>query len=363
MVQEMVRATEWDGVERLNTWGAEYFECNWPAQAAEWGRLLITGLGLRILRPGTKVDLCCILVGAQGLGKSTFFESLAHFGGFDFYHACTALSTSEGDVARTQVTSFKRSVVVDLAEGVVFNNKKSNTDTIKQVISQTADEYREVFAKYNSVVPRGFIFVGTTNRRDQLSDLTGSRRFLNLEVTKIKRLDYEFKMQLLAEVCAKEDALRETAWYELNLDINDAPAALREEHSHITNAQELINTQFHKAEAINDFIIDLVDSGNTAMAWPRGREAVPFITAHYVSLCMGVDSSQNVNLISRMLSQMSSSPTCKYEVVQYKPRVPQLSFKSNEQQRQYLGEYHDKSRMLTGYTFTARKAMHPVQPV
>lgn len=360
LVRDLVAGAKWDGTPRLETWARDYFECEWPEYAAEWGRLLITGLALRILRPGTKVDHCCILVGGQGIGKSTFFEDLSHFGGFDFYHACTAITSSEGDQSRTQGTAFKRAVIVDLAEGVVFNNKKSNTDIIKQVLSQVTDEYREVYSKTTTVVPRGFVFVGTTNRRDQLSDLTGSRRFLNLEVTKIKRLDYELKMQLIAEVVAKEDQIRSSPWYELNVDLSTAPQRLLDEHAHITDVQTLVNTQYHKPETITDDIVDLIDSGQVAFA-RTSKGNVPFVTAHYVALRLGEDGSRSTNMISRMLSQLTSSPQCKYKLEVVRVRVPQLEFLNPQQKEAYLGQYQSPERMLSGYTF-APKDVRVLQP-
>jgi len=348
LVKDLIKNTTWDGVPRLDTWGREYLATEWPEYAAEWGRLLITGMTLRILRPGTKVDHCCILVGAQGIGKSTFFEELSHFGGFNFYHACTALTSSEGDQSRTQGISFKKSIVVDLAEGVVFNNRKTNTDILKQIISQTEDEYREVYSKTNVVVPRGFVFVGTTNRRDQLSDLTGSRRFLNLEVTKITKIPYEMKLQLMAEVVAKEDELRATNWFELNVDISTAPAALQAEHEHIQDPQMLMNTQFHKPEALVDGITDILDAGDAATVLTKAGTYM-FVTPAYVSTKLGLEGPRTINLVSRMLSQLSSSPAYKYTVEAYRIRVPQFMFQTPQQKEVYLGQYDDPKRMLAGY--------------
>ena len=359
LVQEMVRTLEWDGIKRLDTWGSEYFESDWPEYANEWGRLLMTGLALRILKPGTKVDHCCILVGAQGIGKSTFFEELSHFGGFNFYHACTALTASEGDQSRTQGVAFKKAIVVDLAEGVVFNSRKSSTDIMKQIISQVEDEYREVHSKVTTVTPRGFVFVGTTNRRDQLSDLTGSRRFLNLEAKSIKRMTYEDKLQILAEVVANEHTIRESKWYELQVDLSTAPTELLEEHGHIKNAQELMNTQFHKSEATVDFITNLLDAGNAARVTIRGGEHM-FLTAEYVNNLMGQSGPQSINYVSRMLTQLTSSPSYKYEARSHRVRVPQFEFRSTQQKEAYLGAYTDSKRMVAGYLFKL-KELHPVQ--
>ena len=55
LVQIFVKALPWDGTPRLETWGSEYFETKFDKLANEWGRLLFTGLVLRILEPGTRL--------------------------------------------------------------------------------------------------------------------------------------------------------------------------------------------------------------------------------------------------------------------------------------------------------------------
>lgn len=324
LLQEMFRSLEWDGVERLNTWANEYLDTTFAKYTNEWGRLLITGLALRVLEPGTKVDRACILVGAQGIGKSTFFEELATFDGYSFYHACTELSGDAGDSNRTQGAAFAKAVIVDLAEGVIFETKKVAMDRAKQRITQTHDEYREVYAQSTRIEKRGFIFVGTTNRNDQLGDHTGSRRFLPITALQIKRLPYEVKMQLIAEVVAKESEIRRTAWYDLQLDVFDAPEELRSEYSHITDIQTLVNTQFAKPDMLGEFIRGLLDAGEPARL--KDNDTHMYITAGYVSARAGNSMDfANKNLVSRVLSSLASSTTFPYKLVNMRKRLPQLS--------------------------------------
>lgn len=323
LLQEMFRSLQWDGVSRLDTWGSKYFETNFPVYADEWGRLLITGLTLRVLQPGTKVDRACILVGAQGIGKSTFFEELASFSGYSFYHACTELSADGGDTNRTQTIAFAKSLIVDLAEGVIFETRKASMDRAKQRITQIADEYREVYATSTRVEKRGFVFVGTTNRMDQLGDNTGSRRFLNINVTKIKKLNYFDKLQLIAEVVAKEDDLRASSWYDLRVSVDDAPEALRGTNGHIKDVQALVNTQFSRPDAIGDFILAILDSGEPARL--RDKMDSLFLTAGFLTARAGnsLDFGSK-NMISRVLSSLSSSPTFPYTLEASRKRLPQL---------------------------------------
>jgi hypothetical protein len=346
LLQEMFRNLEWDGVARLDTWGSKYFETNFPEFADEWGRQLITGMTLRVLEPGTKVDKACILIGAQGIGKSTFFEELATFSGFSFYHACTDLSLSSGDSNRTQVIAFSKSVLVDLAEGVIFETRKVAMDTAKQLITQVHDEYREVYAKSTRIEKRGFVFVGTTNRHDQLGDSTGSRRFLNLAVTKIKKLDYFEKLQIIAEVVAKEDAIRNTDWYNLRVKLEDAPEALRSQHAHITDVQALVNTQFSRPDAIGEFVIQLLESKEPAKL--LGTD-IMYITAGYVTARMGhAGDTRMKNTISRALSALSASPHCAYKLENARKRLPQLAI-PQEMLPAYTEGISNGQQMINGF--------------
>jgi len=322
LVQEMVRALPWDGVERLDTWGSEHFESDFPAFANEWGRLLITGLGLRILKPGTKVDYACILIGAQGIGKSTFFEDLSTFDGHQFYYAVTDLSGNAQDSNRTQGQLFSKALIVDLAEGVIFETKKTSMDRAKQMLTQTHDEYRVAYAKVPTVEERGFIFVGTTNRIDQLGDATGSRRFLNLETSKITRLPYHTKLQLLAEVAAKELEIRQSPWYDMRLTIEQAPSAMREAHQHISSVQELVNAKYHRADLRADLLVSLFESGELARL--KDQPDVMYVTAGYLASRLGEDSTMSKALCARLLSSLSTSPTFPLKLTNARKRLPQL---------------------------------------
>lgn len=350
LVQEKILSLTWDGVERLNTWGSKYFESTFPAFADEWGRLLMTGMALRILRPGTKCDYVCILIGAQGIGKSSFFEDLSKFDGHQFYYAVTDVSGNAGDSNRTQGQMFSKSVIVDLAEGVVFETKKVTMDRVKQMLTQTHDEYRVAYSRSPTVEPRGYVFVGTTNRLDQLGDQTGSRRFLNLQTTKITRLPYDEKLQILAEVKHKEAEIRASNWYTLNVALEQAPQALRDEHRHITNVQELINAQYHRADVRQELLENLLESEDVARLKDTKEM---YITAGYLASRLGEDSSISKALCARVISAASSSPTFPFKLVNQRKRIPQLEM-TEVQKYSYTQGINNDQMMINGYVATRK---------
>lgn len=353
LVQDFVKnALKWDGTERLDTWGQEYFETDRPTVAAEWGRLLFTGMVLRILEPGTKVDTVLILNGPQGIGKTTFFEQLANIDGFDFYRAITDLPGSTGD-DRTFKQTITAALIVDLGEGIIFESRKTNTDRLKQFLTERSDEYRVAYAKQNTIVPRGYIFVGTTNRGDQLSDATGSRRFLYLNVKSIKRMDYAMKLQLMAEVAAKADEIRNSDWYRLRVKLEDVPQELRDEHPHLKTAIELLNVEHYRPDALTDFIKGLLESGTMATHKETGQI---IISANYLASMQQATSDvfRTRNIISRKLSELSVSPQFPFKLEAKRYRIPQIVFHSSLQEALYKDSATNAQLMFQCYVVTKK---------
>ena len=352
LVQELVLNQTWDGTERINTWGSKHFESDFPAYADEWGRILITSMALRILKPGTKADNVCILIGGQGIGKTTFFEELSTFDSHQFYYAVTDLGNNAGDTNRTQGQMFSRSIIVDLAEGVIFETRKAAMDRAKQMLTQTHDEYRVAYSRSPTVEPRGFIFVGTTNRKDQLGDQTGSRRFLNLFVTKITKLSYHDKLQMLAEVVAKEHEIRSSEWYKVKVDVAQAPENLRKSREHIDNVQELVNAQFHRHDMYGEMLEALIEAKDLAKLTTEPEKF--YVTAGYLAVRSGENSMQAKALAARALSALSSSPTFPYKLENLRKRLPQLLM-TEGQRFGYTNGIENAQQMINGYIVTKKE--------
>lgn len=334
---------KWDGVPRLETWGSQHFETTLPKLADEWGRLLITGMAMRILEPGCKFDTVCILCGTQGIGKTTFFEDLAVIDGHSFYKSVLDIPGSTGD-ERTFKQTLAGALVVDLGEGVIFESKKTSNDKLKQFITDRVDEYRVAYAKTNTVSPLGYVIVGTTNRTDQLSDYTGSRRFLYLSPTKITRLEYATKLQLLAEAAATVDQIKSGPWYDLRLTMDDIPKAMVEENSHITNVNELLNTQHYRSDSLTEQLLLMIE--NDVFSRLNGtNEAV--VTSIFVAAKL---SSSNLihtaNTVGRKLIELDSSPQFPYRFIKTRKRGAQMDYKQGHKEL-YTGHISNDQVMFT----------------
>ena len=139
--------------------------------STEVERLMFRQIVGRVLKPGCKADSMVVIVGEQGIAKSTFIEQLAldpslyleNIEDFDEKHKVYLMGKLIAEVAELQAMS------------------RSKIEAVKQAITAPKDTLRLSYAKYASDYPRTCIFVGTTNRSIFLTDTTGNRRFLPIQ--------------------------------------------------------------------------------------------------------------------------------------------------------------------------------------
>lgn len=257
-VREMILATPWDGVKRLETWGSQYLTSNNPRKADDWGRLLMTGLGMRIYEPGIKFDNVCILFGAQGRKKTSFFEELARFGPHKFYQSIDDLT---GDALALN-TKIQNALIVDLAEGLVFDSSAKGLGRLKAKTGTTNGSYRVIYTGVIVDYLYGHVWAGTTNLPNLLSDPTGSRRTYILEVEDITPPPFDLRLQLLAEVFARRaEFTAESRWYEPQLTMEDIPEEIRAINPHISDVRELLNLSFHKHDSAAETLVENIEDG------------------------------------------------------------------------------------------------------
>jgi predicted P-loop ATPase len=134
----------------------------------------------RSLKPGTKFDHCVILEGAQGFGKSTFWEQLAVLDEINYYVVASISANSHVIGTRDFLTAGSRAIFYDLDELGVLS--KSDVNAVKTMLSTTMDTFRPAYGRSDIEVPRAFVCVGSTNSEVYLIDNTGNRRFWPIKV-------------------------------------------------------------------------------------------------------------------------------------------------------------------------------------
>lgn len=128
----------------------------------------------RTYHPGTKFDSALILIGTQGIGKSTFFSKLAG----KWFSDSLTLTDMKDKSGAEKLQGF---LILELGE--MAGMKKVDIETIKSFLSRTDDIYRPSYGRVTESHPRQCIIVGSTNAESGfLRDITGNRRFWPVNV-------------------------------------------------------------------------------------------------------------------------------------------------------------------------------------
>lgn len=186
----------WDGVPRLDTWLPDLLGAEQLPYTRDAGATWLLAAIARAFEPGTKFDHMLVLVGAQGVGKSTALRILASD---EFFSDANFLGAKD---TREVLEATAGAWIVECAE--LAGMRRKDTETLKYEITKQEDKGRHAYARNPVSVPRRFVLAGTTNSGRFLHDETGNRRFWPVEVS---RIDLEglkaARPQLLAEALAR----------------------------------------------------------------------------------------------------------------------------------------------------------------
>lgn len=162
----------WDGEKRAGHLLNMFLGVEDNVYTQEVERLLFSGAIMRTYHPGTKFDSVAVLIGKQGIGKSTFVRGLALDDRF-FTDNLSGMEKREG------AELIQGKLIVEISELSALKGK--DMESIKAFISRQSDNYREPYKKHSSEHSRRCIFIGTTNNPVFLRDQTGNRRFFPVQ--------------------------------------------------------------------------------------------------------------------------------------------------------------------------------------
>lgn len=166
-----MNSLKWDGEKRIDTLLIDYFGADDSEYTRVVTRKWMCGAVARILNPGCKFDNMIVLIGDQGIGKSTFFKKLAK----DWF--CDSLKDIKGNQAIEKLLS---SWIIEFGELEGFN--KSESSLMKSFLSSQEDITRLAYAHNTEYFKRHCVFVGTTNEEEFLKDDTGNRRYWPINI-------------------------------------------------------------------------------------------------------------------------------------------------------------------------------------
>lgn len=162
---------EWDGRKRSDRILIDYLGAEDTEYVRVVTRKVLVAAVARVLSPGCKFDNMVILVGQQGLGKSTLFRKL----GMEWF--TDSLTSFDGKDAADLIQG---KWIVEVGELTAMTRQESNS--VKQFLSKQDDTYRAAYGRRTEKHIRQCIFVGTSNDSEFLKDTTGNRRFWPVEV-------------------------------------------------------------------------------------------------------------------------------------------------------------------------------------
>lgn len=165
-VRDYLLSLQWDDVKRLDTLLIDYLGAQDTPYTRAAIRKSLCAAVARVMNPGCKYDYMPILVGPQGIGKSTFLSML----GRRWYS--DSLQTFEGKEASEMIQGVWINEI-----GELNGMSKAETNAVKQFLSKREDIFREPYGRRTSNYPRRCVFFGTTNDSEFLKDRTGNRRF------------------------------------------------------------------------------------------------------------------------------------------------------------------------------------------
>jgi hypothetical protein len=166
-------AEAWDGRKRSL---ADYLDLQGDAKA--WARIAcgywLRSAVARAYAPGCQADLVLVLQGPQGIRKSSLLKTLGRDWFLEMAHA--------GNDRETLAALHRGAWLVEFAEGVALT--RSESSELKALITRRTDAFRRAYAAGEEERPRSLVFAVTTNQDTVLSDATGNRRFVVVQLEK-----------------------------------------------------------------------------------------------------------------------------------------------------------------------------------
>ena len=239
---EILESLQWDGKPRVEHFLHDVMKAEDSEYTRECSRLIFAGGVHRAYRPGCKFDDMIVLIGDQGVGKSTIVRWLNMDD--QFFREIKTISGKEG------IEAIRGVWIGEVGELMAMTRVKE-AEAVKAYITSQEDSYRPPYQKNVQTIPRRCVFIGTTNNPQFLTDKTGNRRFYPVKCYSQAYKMYENEQAIRAYI--------KQAWAEaVYLFKNDQlqPFAKKEVLEQIRAAQEAAMEDDWRIGAITSYLED-----------------------------------------------------------------------------------------------------------
>lgn len=165
----------WDGKPRIDTWMRDYMQADDCEYVNTVGRLFLIAAVRRVREPGCKFDECVVLIGTEGIGKSSSIKALV---------PDSRLFSDSLPLGQDPKQTVEKTEGVWICESAeLVGNSTAKINEIKAFLSRQEDgPYRAAWGIESTVRPRQFIPIATNNDPIFLNSLSGNRRFWPVRV-------------------------------------------------------------------------------------------------------------------------------------------------------------------------------------
>jgi predicted P-loop ATPase len=167
--QEWLSRLRWDGVERIERFAVDVWGWADTPYAHAVGLYVWTALAGRVIEPGVQADMAPILVGLQGIRKTSAIKAMAPHP--DMYTEIR-LDAKDDDQSR----SLRGKLIGEIEELRGLNSRA--IEEIKAFVSRRRESWIPKFKEFENHFDRRCLLIGTTNETEFLADPTGERRWL-----------------------------------------------------------------------------------------------------------------------------------------------------------------------------------------
>jgi len=225
-------------------------------------------------------DICLIMQGAQGVGKSRWMRKLIPNQFMREYYYEGPIDTSKND----HVEYLSKCWFINLEELEVMN--KNSVNSLKSFVTRQRINFRRSYGRFSEDYLRRASFIGSVNETTFLTDMTGNRRWL---VFRVFEVDHMHKLDL-DKIWAQAYSLYLSgfrSWFNL------------EDIDKINERNEQFRDQSYEEELIIKFF-DFPDIEKTGAGhWLSSSEVIDFLSAQNKSQA----SKYNARGIGRILGK------------------------------------------------------------